>query len=114
MAESIKKTRPEKLTGDIENALAQGSMKGWNFLLDEAKKLSKNEARALAILINVPLLRRYLLDLLAFYPHQKGWITKEAFKWWKSFTPALQTEYANKRIRKALKKISNRFGGGFY
>jgi len=99
---------------EIESALAQGVDRAWEFLLNKAKKLKKNNIPTIGVLLNDPLERRDIKNILYLYPHQNGWITKEASQWWKDFAPVLQSEYANKKLRKVLDKLQRKmgFGGG--
>ena len=114
MSDEPKTSTITNKSNDVEHALAEGVRKAWDFLLNRAKKLKKNNIATLGVLLNDPLERRDILNIIALQPHQKGWITKEASAWWKDLAPALASEYANKKLRKVLNKLQNRigFGGG--
>ena len=111
--EGIKPEKLKKKKSSIENSMSFGIDRNYEYLTKVSKYLSKNEVKAISLLIQVPYLRREVESIVLNSVHVKGWITKILLKFWTPFTKAFQTFYYDKRIQKALNRLSfGKFGGG--
>jgi len=109
----LKTEIPEKEKNNIENSMSFGIDRNYEFLTKVSKYLSKNEVKAYGLIRQIPYLRKEADSVIINSVHVKGWITKILLKFWTPFTKAFQTIFYDKRIKKALNRLTfGHYGNG--